>query len=205
MPRIVVIVPPDPESVLSTAEAKAHLRVAGAGDDGLIEQLVAAVFSHIDGPEGWLGRALAAQTLELRQDCFPRGDAIYLPCEPTRSIVSVTYVDREGAEQVIQAADYRLIGSEVVCGRRQRWPQTYDEPESVRVQYVAGHDPAPPAVVAALKLMLGNLYNLVGPDARLRKRVVEGVGSREWDTTGKFNETADRAVTALLTPLRIFI
>ena len=54
--RVFVVTPPEP--VVSIDEAKDHLRVDGDGEDALIEGLVAAATGHIDGPNGWLGRAI---------------------------------------------------------------------------------------------------------------------------------------------------
>ncbi len=45
---------------------KAHLRVDGDEENDLIQAYIAAAQATIDGPGGWLGRALGKQTIEYR-------------------------------------------------------------------------------------------------------------------------------------------
>lgn len=160
---VVVISPPD-EPVVSLEDAKAHLRVDFEDDDDYISGLVAAAIGILDGPAGWLGRAIVTQTLELRSDGFGVGD-ICLPFPPIVDVVSVGYVDTDGSEQMVPEADYRLVGQpnmprlELVYGAQ--WPAVRWQSESVRVQYDAGYGAAedvPAPIKQAILLMIGHWY-----------------------------------------------
>ncbi len=206
MRTIVVIDAPEPSITLD--EAKEHLRVDFDDEKDLITALVAAVEGHLQGPDGWLGRSLAPQRLELRSDSFcddlpsarhrVSGEAcgwwneIRLPLTPVTGIVSVKYMDPNGAEQTLPADQYSLVGSSLVSllpGLS--WPSTQPIREAVRIQYDAGYAALPPPVRAAMLLMLGDLY---------RNRETTGIGKGE-QTAIAMSVT----VEALLAPYRTFI
>lgn len=160
---VVVINPPD-EPVVSLDDAKVHLRVDFEDDNDYISGLVAAAIGILDGPAGWLGRAIVTQTLELRGDGFGVGD-ICLPFPPVIDVVSVGYVDPDGSEQIVPEADYRLVGQpnmprlELAYGAQ--WPVVRRQSESVRVQYDAGYGAAedvPAPIKWAILLMIGHWY-----------------------------------------------
>jgi uncharacterized phiE125 gp8 family phage protein len=169
MRSVVVIVPPAVPAV-SLDEAKAQLRVDHGEDDALIAHLVAAATAALDGPDGWLGRALVRQTLELRCEAFPAGcNFIALPLPPLVAAgpIALTYADAAGSDRLLDAADYRVIGA---GGRGQAylalaygkaWPAARRQPESVRLRFDAGYGagaevPAP--IRHAILLMVGHLY-----------------------------------------------
>jgi uncharacterized phiE125 gp8 family phage protein len=139
----VVIDPPEP--LVSLALAKQHLRVDGDDQDTLIEAYIAAASQHIDGPAGFLGRAIAPQTLEDRRVSFwtHGATAVRLEYEPVIDIVSVTYVDGAGADQVLAPADYLLTGEFgaplLSPAYGVSWPAPRYAAESVRVRYRAGY------------------------------------------------------------------
>ncbi|MCU1418779.1 MAG: hypothetical protein JWP32_2953, partial [Schumannella sp.] len=97
-----------PGEVVSIEDAKKHLRVDHGDDDDYIGGLVAAAVAWLDGPAGWLGRALGVQTLELVSDRFGDGcrDWIGLSYPPFIDIVSVKYIDREGVETTMPVDEY---------------------------------------------------------------------------------------------------
>jgi uncharacterized phiE125 gp8 family phage protein len=94
---LVVITPPDP--VVSWEEAKVHLRQDSDDEKTYVETLIAAATAWIDGPAGWLGRAIGPQLLEWRVSCWPDGDRFRMPMEPEIEIASVKYIDPTGSEQ----------------------------------------------------------------------------------------------------------
>jgi uncharacterized phiE125 gp8 family phage protein len=94
--KVIVIQAPQP--VVSKEEAKRHLLVEHSDDDTFIEVLIAAATTWIDGPAGWLGRALGVQVLEWQRCDWPcEGEPF--PYPPEIELVSIGYVDRDGAEQ----------------------------------------------------------------------------------------------------------
>jgi uncharacterized phiE125 gp8 family phage protein len=185
--RVVVITPP--AAIVSLDAAKAHLRVDDGAEDTLIQAMVAAAEQHIDGPAGWLGRAIGRQTLELRRNGFPDcGGWVQLPYPPAVSITEVTYDDPAGASQTVAPADYTLYGEALAHAPAAAWPATADNPESARIRYLAGYETVPAPIVAAIKLMVGDLW-------RFRDGVVQGqVAEVPMSTT----------VAALLAPYRVW-
>jgi uncharacterized phiE125 gp8 family phage protein len=82
--------------LLSTDEAKTHLRIYDSTDDEYIDSLILATEQHLDGFSGVLGRALITQTWERSFDGFPCGDTIRLPIGPLQSVLTVEYYDVGG-------------------------------------------------------------------------------------------------------------
>ena len=181
----VVVVEP-PSALVSLTLAKQHLRVDSGDDDQLITFYIAAAQATIDGPGGWLGRAVGEQTLELRLDGFPGAiwgwsygsdglfygaspaypvsaggfyPQIQLPYPPLISVVSVTYEDATGATQPLPSADYLASDEGLQASFGNAFPSGRWEPGAVRIQYQAGYSAVPPAIAAALLLMVGDLYS----------------------------------------------
>lgn len=98
-----------------------------------------AASSLIDGPRGWVGRALMPQTLELATyvglSCgLRRGTAVDLPCPPVIELVSVSY-DSDGSTTTLDTSAYRLQRG--ACQFVSDIP-THDE---LRIRYRAGYAP----------------------------------------------------------------
>lgn len=152
---VVVITPPAPDIDLELV--KTQLRVEGEDDDVLIQAFIDAACSHIDGPSGWLGKSIWPQTLELRQNalCGP----IRLPYGPISEVASVKYIDSDGVEQTVDDATYTLTGDgNLVLAYNQSWPSHRGDAEGVRIQYEAGFEETPSAVIAAVLIMVADLY-----------------------------------------------
>ncbi|MFC5421956.1 hypothetical protein ACFPOB_20550 [Bosea eneae] len=207
MPSTVVITPPG--ALLSPAEIREQLLLPASVSDGALTRLIKVATQEVDGPDGWLGRALGEQVLELRDDRFPASwcDGLRLYCEPIGAIVSVTYDDAAGVAQTIDPADYEKHGAALFARRGFSWPTTSNRPESVRVRYHAGQPgtDVPERIKHAIALRVGRLYRFAVSDPSLKKEVVEGVGSTEWDLSGAGALVADRAIADLLGPCRIWI
>lgn len=149
---------------VTLTETKAHLRRDDTADDTLITALITAARQHIDGRDGWLGRALVTQTWDLTIDGgFP--DEIAIPLPPLQSVTSVTYVDSNGATQTLAADQYRVLTDRtpgvIAPAHDVTWPTTRDQKGAVTVRFVAGYGLAadvPSTVKAALLLHIGTLY-----------------------------------------------
>lgn len=164
---------------LSIAQAIAHLRENV--DDVDTTDLQAKITEARAIIEDLCGRALAPQLLELATRCFPGGYPDYsrgmpwnefeLPMPPVIAIDSITYLDSTGTDQAMAAGDYRLDfhsqPAVVYLPYGSQWPTAQYERNSVRIRYLAGYDlpgnspdnnPLPPALLAAMKLMLGHLW-----------------------------------------------
>jgi uncharacterized phiE125 gp8 family phage protein len=183
--RAIVITPPAP--VVTLDEAKAHLRVTHDLEDDLIHAYVAAATAHIDGPDGWLGRAIGVQTLEARTDVFR--DAMRLPYGPVIEVQSVKYLDAEGTEITILATEYEVRGWLLGSAFGKRWPSVGIHSEAVRIRYRAGYGTLPPSIRAAILLMVGDLH-----------------ANRETAVTGTIAASVPMSTTVenLLAPFRIW-
>ena len=170
-------------------EVKDHLRVDGTDDDALISALITAAREHVDGRDGWLGRALCTQTWDCHYDVFPDDGLLYLPLAPVQSVTSVKYVDPDGVQQTFSSANYALGADldwspRVILGWDKSWPSVRAVPEAVTVRVVAGYASVPRPICQALLLLIGHWHEH-------REAVMEGT-FREVPTT----------VSALLTPYR---
>lgn len=191
----VVITPPE-FALLSLDEAKAHLRVEHDDDNDYIESLIEVATSMVDGPAGWLGRALITQTLEWRGDEFPTCPStdIRLLCPPVISVTSVKY-DATAGEQTVAGSDYRIVGQPsmpaVSLYAGGSWPSSSVQGEAVRIRYVAGYgedgEDVPAPIRHAILLLISQFYEN-------RSASVEAA-----QTEFPFS------VTALLSPYRIIV
>ena len=152
---VVVVTPPT--HGLDLDLVKAHLREESDDFDTLIGAYIDAAVSHLDGPHGWLDRAVWPQTLELRQNVF--GSPVRLPYGPATAITSVKYVDSNGTEQTLASDQYLLTnGGELDLAYSASWPNLRGDAEGVRIRYTAGFASLPPAILSAVLLMVGDLY-----------------------------------------------
>ncbi|WP_420141759.1 head-tail connector protein [Sphingomonas sp.] len=154
--RVVVVDPPVP--VVTWDDADKHLRLFG--DDGerdYIEALIAAATAHIDGPGGWLGRAIGVQTLDAYLDNFDCG-SIRLPYPPLIEVLEVEYIDANGVATLVPGTDYSLAGVSLAPGYGLSWPTPRWQREAFRVRYRAGYTEVPAPIKAAILLMVGDLY-----------------------------------------------
>lgn len=151
--RVLVITPPAP--VVTWADADAHLKLDGnESEKPLIEAYIAAATAHIDGPQGWLGRALGVQTLEAR--CSSYMSSIRLPYPPFIELVSAAYRDADQAEQQIDPQGLEVIGQDLFS-LADRWPWDSGvslRPEAVRIRYKAGYSNGIPAPIKIAILMM---------------------------------------------------
>lgn len=145
---------------VSTAEAKAHMRVVHSSDDTLIAALIVAARKQA---ENILGRSLLPQTWQKTFDEFP--DSIELPYPPIQSVTTVDYVEPDGSPVTLTAASYAVdIASEpgwIVPAYGYDWPDTREQINAVTVTYVAGYanvGAVPQAIKQWILLMVGHYY-----------------------------------------------
>lgn len=160
--RLIVRTPPT-ESLITLEDARLQCRVTALGsppahpEDTLIESYIDAATRELDGPRGWLGRALVEQGLELQLDTFPCwGRVLRLPLPPLRAVTGIAYVDSDGAAQTLDPASYRVIGgatgSPLVVTDEEpayiegaygiEWPSVSPNMGAVVVSYTAGYGDA---------------------------------------------------------------
>ncbi len=154
---------------------KAHLRVDISDDDSLITSYIAAATRAC---EEHTRRQFMPATWRLTLDEFPRGELnskispaiegwdILLPRPPFTSVTSLTYKDTAGATQtLVNGTDYITSADDeparIMLPRDAEWPDTYDQPGSVVVTYVAGYADAasvPDPIKQAVLFLVSHLY-----------------------------------------------
>lgn len=149
---------------ISTANAKAHLRVDTSDDDTLIDALVKAAREQA---ENFTRRALITQTWDMVLDGWPAGTAMPIPLPPLQSVTHVKYKDQDGSESTFSSGDYivdtAVEPGRIVLGYNKSWPSGTLYPASpISVRFVAGYGDAatdvPESIIQAMKLMVGLWY-----------------------------------------------
>jgi uncharacterized phiE125 gp8 family phage protein len=144
---------------VSVEDAVSHVNAQGVGDDALIELFIGAAAAQVGLI---LGRALVTQT--WRQDFDGFDDELRLPLGPLSSVTHVKYYDGDGALQTLSSSVYVSradeSGSYLMLAPNQSWPSAADRDDAVQVTFVVGTAAAsvPPAIKAAILLMVGDLY-----------------------------------------------
>lgn len=156
---ITVSVAPGSEPV-TTADAKAHLRVDHSEEDLYIDTLVEAARELVEIDTE---RALMPQTLVLRLDAFP--DFIELRRCPANTITTVKYYDSAGTLTTLAADQYRAdLSTEpgrIAPAWGVAWPSTRPMSNAVEVTFTAGYadeEAVPAAAKHAIKLLVGHWY-----------------------------------------------
>lgn len=148
---------------ISTAEAKAHLRVDIADDDTLIDSLVTAARDYV---ERATRRALISQTWQLFLDGWP-GDGIFvLPRPPLQSISHIKYYDTAGSAATWSSTNYFVDTisepGRIFLAYNGTYPTTQLRPNNgVEVQFIAGYGAAntvPQIYKQAILLLVGHWY-----------------------------------------------
>lgn len=136
---------------VSRADAKLHLRVDSdiTEDDALIDSLIIAAR---DAVEKMTNRAWATANFFYVLPYF-YAEAIYLPDPSISSVTGVTYVDGTGAVQTLTGFDYDADRQELRYSAG--WPV---DARSVKVAYTSTVTAAPDSIIAAIKLVLTDLY-----------------------------------------------
>ncbi|MDO1559820.1 head-tail connector protein [Brevundimonas sp. 2R-24] len=149
------------EPLLTTAEAKAQLRVTHDEDDALIDGLISTATAFIEGPNG-CGLAPLTQTWRLSLDGFPAGP-ITLPLSPVQAVEAITYTDEAGESRTLAAYafDADVQPGKVWPAYQASWPAARLAPGSVKVTFTTGYGDAsdvPADLKHAALMLVGHLY-----------------------------------------------
>jgi uncharacterized phiE125 gp8 family phage protein len=156
------------ELVVSLAELKDQCRIASEDidQDAMLVGHLRAAQDAIEGNAGWLGRALTTQQWRMTLDAFPACETIQIPLPPCQSVDSVSYVDSDGNEQVIN--DFVVYGiggswpARLIHAYGARWPSTRCQGDAVSIEFTAGFGSftdVPESIRAAVLLMAAGLYD----------------------------------------------
>lgn len=167
--------------IVTREEAKRHCRVEllEPDDDPVIDGLILAATSWLDGYYGVMGRALINQTWRLNLDCWP-ACKIRLPLSPVSTITSIKYRDSDNNEQTLLAANYSSVMEDVespyiLWAADASLPSLYERPDAIEVLFVAGYGGAASDVPVAIKhaalMLIAHLFEnretvIVGTNAQ---------------------------------------
>ena len=155
------LITPATAPAVTVDDAKAHLRLDTTNDDTLVSAMLVAA---TEAAEHATGRALMTQTWETALDAFPL--VVKLTRVPVQAVVSVSYVDLDGAEQTLAPSAYHLTADDFDFARLTpvhgtQWPQVRGDVDGVTVTYIAGYADAasvPESIKAWIKLQVGSMY-----------------------------------------------
>lgn len=137
-------------------DLRLHTRIDTVAEDSLLEAYMQSALEDI---ERRTGVVFLAQVWRWVGDAFPAGDSICLEIGPLVSVSALTYLDADGAEQTLDAAEYRLdtvspIGRVYRVGSA--WPATSIDASAVSVTFTAGRGVVPPSVRHAIMLRVAD-------------------------------------------------
>lgn len=143
-----LIAPPGAEPI-SLAELKAHLRIDGADEDGLLTGLIRVAREHL---ERTLGLALISQGWRLYLDHWPDAGVIEIARGPVVSVDVVRAYDELGEESEIALAGHVLDGARRPARLWLRTqPETRQAINGIEIDFTAGFGEAGEDVPDMLK------------------------------------------------------
>lgn len=149
-------------AVVSTSEAKTHLRVDVSTDDTYIDNVVSAATGYI---ENFVMRPLLTRYYKDTLPDFPWSFELYQG--GVTSVSAVQYYDADNALQTLSTNYYTLdnadddLRAKIYLNDGYSWPTVYDRPDAVQVTYAAGWSSAsavPDDLKQSVLLMVGQLY-----------------------------------------------
>jgi uncharacterized phiE125 gp8 family phage protein len=173
---------------------------SNASYDAMITRLIATERGFV---ERHCGIKLVTQTVSVKCDSFR--DFRNLTIAPVQSIASISYVDGEGVAQTVASSVYELRADDLVGSIElkpgQSWPAAQFG-SRVTVSAVVGYTTVPPEIVSAILMRIGKQFAASRPDPLLKKEVVEGIGSKEWDAAGAWDSSLDKVTADFLSNFR---
>ncbi|WP_157778421.1 head-tail connector protein [Massilia violaceinigra] len=142
------LVAPPVAMAVSMVDARAAARANGNDQDAEIEIRVRAVTAEA---EHFTGQSIINRTYEVTLPGF--AEQIALPSSPLAEVVSLKYLDADGATQTLGAGAYvvdlKILPGFVARAPGTSWPATKDHPQAVTLTVVCGYGPdettTPPA------------------------------------------------------------
>lgn len=159
---LTIVTEPTKEPV-TLQELKSHLRIDFDDDDVLLNSLIPAARTWV---EGQTKRGFITQTWDHAIDyAWPYRGGVYridLPLNPVASVTSITYVDSAGASQTLAANQYTVVarkhGSYIVPAYDVEWPTVRWVPNAITVRFVVGASTAPKSIKQAILVLAGHYY-----------------------------------------------
>lgn len=159
---------PPVNPVLTTAQAKAFMRVDSSTDDSYINNVVTVATKRV---EDYLNRSLITQTLTCYFKSY--SNCVYLPNTPVQSVTTVTQISSDNSENVLvvdsgyyvkgvkdKYLDMGSAGNYLPAGHS---PNDLLAGYALKVTYIAGYGDdstdIPEPITEAIKRMVLHLYD----------------------------------------------
>lgn len=157
------VITPASGLAVTVDDAKVWASIDHDDDDDLIEALIAVATAHFEGFKGVLGVSLI-DTLWL-ESFLEFQSEIRLKNYPVKSIESITYLDPDGLEVVVDAHSYQLsddsFGYYVIFSDGLDIKTSHDWLDYLKIRYVAGFGEStdiPSPIITAIKMYVAELY-----------------------------------------------
>ena len=136
--RLQLVTPPTIQPV-TVDELKTHCVIDHSLDDDYLSDVLDTAREQVEADTG---RALVEQTWQLLGSAFPA--EINVPKPPLVAVSSITYIDTDGEEQTLDAADYQVVtttvGARIKPAAGACWPAVQPgHYNGVVVEFVAGY------------------------------------------------------------------
>lgn len=139
--------------VLSTADAKAWMKVETSDDDSLISSLVSSI---IDLTEQSYSFQLIEKTVTAEWESF--GQRVDMPLFPVQSVSSVKTINNQGTETTLTVGDdFYLAGDTIVFNSVDSYESPFQRIR-LKVVYVAGFTTIPNGILTGLKKCVLSSY-----------------------------------------------
>lgn len=173
-----LVLPPDP--LVSLGDMKVALGESGLDKDGLISTLILAAQSELDGPNGWVGIAVASQTVRVRVASFDDPE-IRLAGQPINSVI-VSYFDTNGDEKTLDNEAYEVGADGALALVGAGWPEVDDRADAVTVTYNCGGIPQadPRHQQMRTAIILHVRMTLDGVDPEISRKAIESLVRSMW-------------------------
>lgn len=156
-------------NILSVADLKAEHRRRDTAEDARWQDALVDAYVHLDGPGGYLNRAILRQSWKGFIEKFD--DEIEVPLPPLVSVDSIRYRNTSGTWTVLSTDVYGVVTSSLVgyvfLKSGQSWPSTDGNPQPIEITFTAGMEDGAAVIAAgsflrpvrkALKLLGGHFF-----------------------------------------------
>lgn len=155
-------------NILSLDDFKAEFRIGNnvAAENNRAISAIREAFYRLDGPTGWLNRAILSQQWKGYMDSF---DEFEVPLPVTSSVDTVRYRDTDGTWQTLSTDYYGVdlsgLFAVVYLKKDKTWPDVYQDRASVEVTFTGGWDDGADVLTnaygirKAMKLLAGHYFH----------------------------------------------
>ena len=156
-------------NILSLADFKGEFRIRNnvTAENTRATDAIKEAYFHLDGPTGWLNRAILSQEWVGFVDAFD--NQIEMPIPPLQSVDQIRYRDSAGTWNVLATSVYGVDTSGlfgiVYLKDGQSWPDVGSDPGGVEITFTAGYGDGADVleqaynIRKAMKLLSGHFFH----------------------------------------------